>query len=144
MCGIVASVSRRGGVSRERIVSATRRLRHRGPDAQRTWVSGDGRAGLGHARLSVIDLETGDQPIADEDGRLRIVANGEFYDFEKIRAGLERDGHSFATRSDSEIALHLYEGCGSRALQSLRGEFAFAIWDGRDRQLFAARDRFGV
>jgi asparagine synthase (glutamine-hydrolysing) len=144
MCGIVASVSRRGGVSRERIVSATRRLRHRGPDAQRTWVSGDGRAGLGHARLSVIDLETGDQPIADEDGRLRIVANGEFYDFEKIRAELERDGHSFATRSDSEIALHLYEACGSRALQSLRGEFAFAIWDGRDRQLFAARDRFGV
>ena len=108
------------------------------------WVSPDGRAGLGHARLSIIDLETGDQPIANEDRRLHLVANGEFYDFERIRQDLERDGHAFTTRSDSEIALHLFEDRGPRAVHSLRGEFAFAIWDARDDHLFAARDRFGI
>ncbi|HEX6903894.1 MAG TPA: asparagine synthase (glutamine-hydrolyzing) [Thermoanaerobaculia bacterium] len=144
MCGIVASVSRNGAVRAEAIGRATERLRHRGPDAQRVWVAPDGRAGLGHARLSIIDLATGDQPIANEDGRLRIVANGEFYDFERIRAELERQGHVFRTRSDSEIALHLYEDRGARAVHSLRGEFAFAIWDERDSLLFAARDRFGI
>lgn len=144
MCGIVASVSRRGGVTAETIGRATRRLRHRGPDAERVWVSSDRRVGLGHARLSIIDLETGDQPIANEDTKLRIVANGELYDFERLRANLEREGHVFRTRSDSEIALHLYEDRGARALHELRGEFAMAIWDARDGQLFAARDRFGI
>lgn len=144
MCGIVASVSRRGPVSADAIARATRRLRHRGPDVQHTWVSPDCRAGLGHARLSIIDLQTGDQPIASEDGRLRLVANGELYDFERIRAELEAQGHAFSTRSDSEIALHLYEDRGARAVHQLRGEFALAVWDGRDGQLFAARDRFGI
>lgn len=144
MCGIVASVSPAGAIVADAIGDATRRLRHRGPDAQRVWTSPDCRAGLGHARLSIIDLETGDQPIESEDGHLRIVANGEFYDFERIRADLERDGHRFRTRSDSEIALHLYEDRGPRAVHALRGEFAFAIWDARDGQLFAARDRFGI
>jgi asparagine synthase (glutamine-hydrolysing) len=144
MCGIVASVSRRRGVDGEGLCRATKRLRHRGPDAQRVWVSPDNRAGLGHARLSIIDLETGDQPIANEDEQLRIVANGEFYDFERIRTELEEQGHAFRTRSDSEIALHLYEDRGTRSVHSLRGEFAFAIWDERDGQLFASRDRFGI
>jgi asparagine synthase (glutamine-hydrolysing) len=144
MCGIVAAVSRDGNLTREGICRATRQLQHRGPDAQHVWVSDDGRVALGHARLSIIDLETGDQPIASEDERLRLVANGEFYDFERIRAGLERDGHAFRTRSDSEIALHLYEDRGARAVHTLRGEFAFAIWDRRDDVLFAARDRFGI
>jgi asparagine synthase (glutamine-hydrolysing) len=107
-------------------------------------VDEEGRVGLGHARLSIIDLKTGDQPIENEDGRLRIIVNGEFYDFERIRRELERDGHVFRTRSDSEIALHLFEDLGPRALHSLRGEFACAIWDARDGQLFAARDRFGI
>jgi asparagine synthase (glutamine-hydrolysing) len=144
MCGIVAAVSKQGGILAEDVRKATGRLRHRGPDAQHVWVADDGRVGLGHARLSIIDLETGAQPIANEDERLRIVVNGELYDFERIRKELERDGHTFRTRSDSEIALHLYEDRGARALHSLRGEFAFAIWDARDRQLFAARDRFGI
>ena len=144
MCGIVASVSKHGAVSPEALDRAVGRLRHRGPDAQHVWVSPERRAGLGHARLSIIDLETGDQPIANEDGRLRIVTNGELYDFERIRAELERDGHVLRTRTDSEIALHLYEDQGPRSLHSLRGEFAFAIWDERDGQLFAARDRFGI
>jgi asparagine synthase (glutamine-hydrolysing) len=144
MCGIVASVSTRGAVTAETIGAATQKLSHRGPDAQRAWVSPDGRVGLGHARLSIIDLHTGDQPIANEDERLRIIANGELYDFERIRTELERDGHTFRTRSDTEIALHLFEDRGTRALHELRGEFAIAIWDGRDNQLFAARDRFGI
>jgi len=144
MCGIVASVSRRGAVNGEALTRATRRLRHRGPDAQHVWTSPNRRAGLGHARLSIIDLTTGDQPIASEDERLHIVANGEFYGFERIREDLERQGHAFRTRSDSEIALHLYEDRGARAVHTLRGEFAFAIWDERDGHLFAARDRFGI
>jgi asparagine synthase (glutamine-hydrolysing) len=144
MCGIVAAVTRRGAVSANALHRATRRLHHRGPDAQQVWVGPEGRVGLGHARLSIIDLTTGDQPIANEDGRLRIVANGEFYDFERIRSDLERGGHAFRTRSDSEIALHLYEDQGARSLHALRGEFAYAVWDERDGTLFAARDRFGV
>ena len=144
MCGIVAAVSKQGGIREQPLARAAHRLRHRGPDAQHVWVSPDGRAGLGHARLSIIDLETGDQPIANEDRRLHLVANGEFYDFERIRQDLERDGHVFGTRSDSEIALHLFEDRGPRAVHSLRGEFAFAIWDARDGHLFAARDRFGI
>jgi len=144
MCGIVAAVSRRGGVSAQALDRSARRLEHRGPDAQRVWVDQNGRAGLGHARLSIIDLTTGDQPIANEDKRLRVVANGEFYDFERIRCELERRGHTFSTRSDSEIALHLYEDRGARSVHELRGEFAYAIWDERDQVLFAARDRFGI
>ena len=144
MCGIVASVSKSGRVSPDALLRATQRLRHRGPDAQHVWVPAHGRVGLGHARLSIIDLATGDQPIASEDESLRIVANGEFYGFEKIREELESQGHVFRTRSDSEIALHLYEDAGARCLHRLRGEFAFAIWDERDGLLFAGRDRFGI
>jgi asparagine synthase (glutamine-hydrolysing) len=144
MCGIVATVSRRGEISRDALHRATRRLNHRGPDAQRVWVDPRGRAGLGHARLSIIDLTTGDQPISNEDSKLHLVHNGEFYDFERIQSQLERSGHRLRTRSDSEIALHLYEEQGARSLHSLRGEFAYAIWDERDGVLFAARDRFGI
>ena len=144
MCGIVAAVSRAGGVSAASLDRATARLDHRGPDSRRVWTDARARAGLGHARLSIIDLTTGDQPIANEDRRLHLVANGEFYDFERIRSDLERRGHAFHTRSDSEIALHLYEEQGTRSVHSLRGEFAFAIWDERDQMLFAARDRFGI
>ena len=87
------------------------------------------RVGLGHARLSIIDLATGDQPIASEDERLHIVVNGEFYDFERIQRELEQAGHRLRTRSDSEIALHLYEDLGTQCLHQLRGEFAFVLWD---------------
>lgn len=144
MCGIVAAVSRNGPVQADTLYRAIARLRHRGPDAQHVWVSADGRAGLGHARLSILDLTTGDQPIANEERSLHLVANGELYDFERIRGELERAGHVFRTRSDSEIALHLFEERGAQAVHKLRGEFALAIWDSRERQLFAARDRFGI
>ena len=144
MCGIVAIYSRRNRVPAEVLQRATRSLYHRGPDGQRQWISDDGRVGLGHARLSIIDLSTGDQPIASEDGRTRIVVNGEFYGFEAIQRELESRGHRLRTRSDSEIALHLYEDLGMQALHQLRGEFAFVIWDETHRRLIAARDRFGI
>ncbi|MGH6937829.1 asparagine synthase (glutamine-hydrolyzing) [Hypericibacter sp.] len=144
MCGIVALFTRRDRISPDVIQRATRRLHHRGPDGQRHWISADGRVALGHARLSIIDLETGDQPIASQDERSRIVANGEFYGYEAIRQELQNSGHRLRTRSDSEIALHLYEDLGAQCLHRLRGEFAFVIWDETNRTLFAARDRFGI
>ena len=144
MCGIVASVSSRGRVSSDGLARGAASLVHRGPDAQAVWAASNGRAGLGHARLSIIDLTTGDQPLHNEDDSIHIVVNGEFYDFERIRTELEAKGHCFKTRSDSEIALHLYEDLGARAMHQLRGEFAFALWDERDGVLFAGRDRFGI
>jgi len=107
-------------------------------------MSHDCRAALGHTRLSIIDLSTGDQPISNEDRTVHIVVNGELYDFEKKRAELEARGHRFRTKSDSEIALHLYEDYGPECLHHLRGEYAFAIWDERNQRLTAGRDRFGV
>ncbi len=144
MCGIVALFSTRGTIAPANLERATHRLISRGPDGQRTWVAAHGRVGLGHARLSIIDLTTGDQPIASENGRIHIVVNGEFYDFERIQRELESRGHHLRTRSDSEIALHLYEDLGTGCLHELRGEFAFALWDDANQTLFAARDRFGI
>jgi len=144
MCGIVAVYSRRDPISPATLERATRSLYHRGPDGQRQWISSDKKVGLGHARLSIIDLSTGDQPIPSEDERTRIVANGEFYGYEAIQRELESRGHRLRTRSDSEIALHLYEELGPQCLHQLRGEFAFAIWDQKQHCLFAARDRFGI
>jgi len=144
MCGIIGFFSRFRPVSEEAMQRATRSLAHRGPDGQRHWISRDRRVALGHARLSIIDLTTGDQPIANEDGRMRIVVNGEFYGYEAIQRELEQSGHVLRTRSDSEIALHLYEDLGAQCLHKLRGEFALIIWDQFNRSIFAARDRFGI
>jgi asparagine synthase (glutamine-hydrolysing) len=144
MCGIAAFFSSDKCISAERLKHATNTLRHRGPDSQGAWLAPNQRVGLGHARLSIIDLTSGDQPIANEDERLHIVVNGEFYDFERQRRELERRGHLFRTRSDSEVALHLYEEFGAHCLQQLRGEFAFVLWDEANQRLFAARDRFGI
>lgn len=144
MCGIVALFSRRDPISPETLQRATKSLYHRGPDGQRHWISPDRRVGLGHARLSIIDLTTGDQPIASESERTRIVVNGEFYDYESTQRELERSGHRLRTRSDSEIALHLYEDLGTQCLHRLRGEFAFVLWDETNRTMFAGRDRFGI
>lgn len=144
MCGVVAILSQGGLVSAETLARAVRTLHHRGPDGQRTWMPPQGQVALGHARLSIIDLVTGDQPIANEDGTVWIVANGEFYDYERVQRQLEQGGHRLRTRSDSEIALHLYEDLGTQFVHGLRGEYAFVIWDERARKLFAVRDRFGV
>ena len=144
MCGITAVLSKHRQIEHRTMAAGTESLHHRGPDGHGHWFSPDKRVGLGHTRLSIIDLTTGDQPIANEDESLHIVANGEFYDFEKIRATLEARGHRFRTKSDSEIALHLYEDYGPECLHHLRGEYAFVIWDQNNQRLFAGRDRFGV
>jgi asparagine synthase (glutamine-hydrolysing) len=144
MCGIVAFYSRREPILSASLERATKSLWHRGPDSQRQWISRDNRVGLGHARLSIIDLSTGDQPIASEDNRTHIIANGEFYSYEAVQKELESRGHRLRTRSDSEIALHLWEELGPQCLHQLRGEFAFVIWDDKQKCLFAARDRFGI
>lgn len=144
MCGIVALYSKQEPVSADALRRGTQMLHHRGPDGQRHWIAPHGRVGLGHSRLSIIDLVTGDQPLASEDEQLHLVVNGEFYGFESIRAELESKGHQFRTHSDSEIALHLYEELGTSCLKRLRGEFAMVLWDEPNQMLFAARDRFGV
>lgn len=143
MCGVVAMRSWRGPISEGALKRATAALRHRGPHGKRCWVSPSARAGLGHTRLTINDPE-GDQPIASEDGRRRIIANGEFYDFRRIRRTLQAAGHRFRTRSDTEIALHLYEDEFADCVHRLRGQFAFVIWDEEAGVLFAARDRFGL
>jgi asparagine synthase (glutamine-hydrolysing) len=144
MCGIAAFFSTGKAISAENLRRATNALHHRGPDSHGAWISTDRRVGLGHARLSIIDLTTGDQPIANENSRIHIVVNGEFYDFKRQRKELEGRGHRFRTRSDSEVALHLYEEFGTHCVQRLRGEFAFVLWDEANQKLLAARDRFGI
>jgi asparagine synthase (glutamine-hydrolysing) len=144
MCGIVSIFSRSEPVDPSTLTRATRALHHRGPDGCRQWLSDNGRVGFGHARLSIIDLATGDQPIASEDEQTRIIGNGEFYGYEAIQRELEARGHRLRTRSDSEIALHLFEDYGVQCLHQLRGEFAIVLWDARRRMMFAARDRFGI
>lgn len=144
MCGLVAVFAKEGTVNPDKLEKATKTLHHRGPDGQHQWISASKKIGLGHTRLSIIDLTTGDQPLSNEDGTLHVVVNGEFYDFERIRTELEKSGHRFRTQSDSEIVLHLYEEYGTQCLHHLRGEFAFVLWDERNQLLFAARDRFGI
>lgn len=144
MCGIVAAVDFDGSVSPETIDRGIAVLHHRGPDGRGQWVPEHRRVGLGHARLSIIDLETGDQPIANEDERLWLVANGEFYDYERDRKALQSRGHELRTKSDSEIAIHHFEELGAGFVHRLRGEFAFALWDERAHALVAVRDRHGV
>ncbi|MFZ4695228.1 MAG: asparagine synthetase B family protein [Verrucomicrobiia bacterium] len=144
MCGILGYVAK-GAVApaRERFERAVDMLDHRGPDRRGTWYSPDGRVGLGFRRLSILDLEGGDQPMANEDGSLHLVFNGEIYNFRALREGLERKGHRFATRSDTETILHHYEERGEACVEDFRGMFAFALYDARAGKLFLARDRFG-
>lgn len=144
MCGITGFFSLERPISAETVRRATSALQHRGPNGRHQWLDPSGRVALGHARLSIIDLEGGDQPLSDEAQQLWAVVNGEFYDFERIRAELEARGHVFRTGSDSEIVLHLYEEYGAQCVHHLRGEFALILWDERRQRLFAARDRFGI
>jgi asparagine synthase (glutamine-hydrolysing) len=116
-------------------------LRHRGPDDQGLFIAGP--VGLGVRRLSIIDLATGHQPIANETGTVVVVLNGEIYNFRDLRAGLTAKGHRFSTQTDTEVIVHLYEENGVEAVQHLRGMFALALWDGERRRLLLARDRLG-
>ncbi|HEY7568542.1 MAG TPA: asparagine synthase (glutamine-hydrolyzing) [Gemmatimonadaceae bacterium] len=143
MCGIAGIVSRDRSrapdVEGLRVMMET--LAHRGPDGEGEWI--DGPVALGHKRLAIIDLETGRQPMSNEDGSIWIVFNGEIYNYVELRRELVRH-HRFRTQSDTEVILHLYEELGERCLERLNGMFAFAIWDARQQRLFAARDRVGI
>jgi asparagine synthase (glutamine-hydrolysing) len=144
MCGIAAIVDSEGRDLASRLTAATTQLRHRGPDGWDVWVQDQGIAGLGHTRLSIIDVERGRQPLYNEDASIFATINGEFYGSEALRERLEQKGHRFRTHSDCEILPHLYEESGIDCLRELRGEFAFALWDEKRSRLWAARDRFGV
>lgn len=128
-------------VAAAEIVAMRDTMPHRGPDDAGLLI--DGCVGLGHRRLSIIDLSGGHQPIANEDGAISVVLNGEIYNFNELRAGLIQRGHQFRTRSDTEVIVHLYEEHGVECLQRLRGMYAFALWDARERRLLLARDRLG-
>jgi asparagine synthase (glutamine-hydrolysing) len=117
-------------------------LVHRGPDSDGSFV--DGPVALAARRLAIIDLETGDQPIANEDSTIHVVQNGEFYNYRELRANLERAGHRFRTHGDTEVLVHLYEEHGLEFARRLRGMFAVALWDAPRRRLVLARDRFGI
>ena len=117
-------------------------IAHRGPDAEGFWI--EPGIGLVHRRLSIIDLEGGDQPIGNEDGSIQVVFNGEIYNYQELRTDLLARGHQFRTHSDTEVLVHLYEEMGERLAERLRGMFAFALWDRRQRRLVLARDRLGI
>ena len=140
MCGI-AGIVLRDRVDQADILRMLDVIRHRGPDDH--GIHEHKNTLFGQARLSIIDLEGGHQPIFNEDRSMWIVANGEIYNFQEIRQELIAKGHQFSTKSDSEVILHLYEEIGERCVERLNGMFAFAIWDSRKEQLFAARDRLG-
>jgi asparagine synthase (glutamine-hydrolysing) len=142
MCGICGIVSSNGGAVAERVAAMSATLVHRGPDSFGEFSDGD--VGLAARRLSIIDLETGDQPIANEDATLQVVQNGEIYNYRELRHELERAGHRFRTHGDTEVLVHLYEERGDGFAERLRGMFAVAIWDARRRRLVLARDRFGI
>src|SRR5438093_1395151 len=143
MCGIVGMLELDGARSPSRHVleSMTAALAHRGPDEHGVWV--DGCVGLAARRLRVVDLVTGQQPLVNEDGSVRLVANGEIYNAGELRDDLRRKGHLFTTRTDIEVILHAYEDEGPACLERLEGMFAFALWDSRRQRLVLARDRFG-
>ncbi|MFZ1059031.1 MAG: asparagine synthase (glutamine-hydrolyzing) [Candidatus Rokuibacteriota bacterium] len=143
MCGIVGFADRRGAPAPAGMLKAmTDVLSHRGPDGE-GYHLGDG-IGMGHRRLAIIDLSTGAQPMANQDGSIWITYNGEIYNFKELRGELEARGFTFRTTSDTEVILHAYEADGVECLKKLRGMFAFGIWDGRRRRLFLARDRAGI
>ncbi len=116
-------------------------IRHRGPDDEGVYT--DGGCGIGMRRLSIIDLGTGHQPLSNEDGSVWVVFNGEIYNYRELRDDLIRRGHRFATNSDTETLVHLYEEKGAEGFALLRGMFAFCVWDARRRKILLARDRFG-
>ena len=141
MCGIAGKVAREGDVRRISIEAMCARQRHRGPDSRGVHI--DDGVGLGVQRLRVIDLETGDQPIYNEDRSICVVLNGEIYNYRELRAQLMERGHTFATHSDTEVLVHLYEDHGGELVTKLDGMFAFALWDSTARRLVLARDRVG-
>jgi asparagine synthase (glutamine-hydrolysing) len=152
ICGFCFSNDYAGKASRDTLTRMTELLSRRGPDGSgvfhRVYPGGGNKppavVGLGHRRLAIIDLVTGDQPIANEDETVFVIANGEIYNFRELRASLEESGHVFRTKTDIEVIVHLYEEKGLDFINDLNGMFALALWDGKRRRLALARDRFGI
>jgi asparagine synthase (glutamine-hydrolysing) len=143
MCGIAGVVtSEAGAIDTDRLMLMTAMLNHRGPDDRGVHV--EPRAGLGHARLSIVDLAGGRQPMSNGDGSLWITFNGEIFNHVELREELVGKGHRFRTESDTEVILHLFEEEGAAAVEKLNGQWAFGIWNSRSHTLFLSRDRVGV
>ncbi len=144
MCGIAGILSTGAAArpSQRELTTMIEAVRHRGPDGFGYHL--DGEVGLAHARLSIIDLSTGDQPIFNEDRTVAVVFNGEIFNYVELRAALQARGHRFSTTSDTEVIVHLYEERGERFVDELNGQFAIALWDARRRRLVLARDRVGI
>jgi asparagine synthase (glutamine-hydrolysing) len=143
MCGLAGIYARPETEASERLLLAMAgELAHRGPDGTGLYL--DGRVGMTNTRLAIVDLAGGDQPLANEDGRFWAMQNGEIYNHVELRAELAGLGHRFATTCDTEVIAHAYEEWGPRCLDRLNGDFAIAVWDRRERELFLGRDRFGV
>jgi asparagine synthase (glutamine-hydrolysing) len=142
VCGICGIASTSAPADPERLARMSSKLVHRGPDSDGSFV--EGPVGLAARRLAIIDLETGDQPISNEDGTVQVVQNGELYNYRELRDELERQGHRFRTHGDTEVLVHLYEQHGLDFARRLRGMFAVAIWDALRRRLVLARDPYGI
>src|SRR5579863_9270953 len=143
MCGIcgILNLALEPAAHRDRIDRMSERLKHRGPDSSGKFELP--YLALGIRRLSIIDLETGDQPLANEAGDVTLVFNGEIYNYRELRQGLLERGHIFRTQSDGEVIAHLYEELGPDFVRELNGMFAIALWDDRRKRLVLARDRVG-
>ena len=142
MCGIVGQFRTDGNhLEKSLIENMCTALRHRGPDDQGFFF--DGPVGLGMRRLSVIDLDGGQQPMSNEDGTLQVIFNGEIYNYQDLRQELLSNGHDLNTQSDTEVIVHLYEDYGLDCFSKLDGMFTIAIWDTRKEELVLARDKFG-
>jgi asparagine synthase (glutamine-hydrolysing) len=144
MCGIAGLYAFPSGTPAQagQLNAMVGALRHRGPDGRNTLI--DGPVGLAHARLAIIDVAGGAQPLANEDESVWVVLNGEIFNFVELRAGLEQRGHRFKTRSDTEVIVHLYEDFGDRFVDHLNGQFALALWDKKQQRLVLVRDRSGI
>ena len=144
MCGIVGIASRTPVFDRRWLIEGRDSMTHRGPDDAGEWWSEDGRVGLAHRRLAIIDLSlAGRQPMQDASGELYIIFNGEIYNFQDLRKELESKGHIFRSTSDTEVILYAYREWGTECLLRLNGMFAFALYDIQKQSLFLARDRAG-
>ena len=143
MCGICGTLNLAGGLADPRLLrNMAATLLHRGPDELGCYR--DRQTGLGHARLSIIDVAGGRQPMGTPDRSLWITFNGEIFNYIELRDELIQKGHRFATRSDTEVVLHMYQEEGERCVERLNGQWAFAVWDAPRQKLFLSRDRFGI
>lgn len=144
MCGIAGIVAIPGGKPprASEVDAMVARIHHRGPDGQGCYI--DGQCCLGHARLSIIDIAGGSQPLANEDRSIWVTFNGEIFNYIELRRFLKKRGHAFSTNSDTEVIVHLYEEYGDDFVSHLNGQFAIAVWDARHRRLVLARDRVGI